>query len=508
MTASAALLLALLPAAGRVPLVAPKPPAADDTRAARFADPRRAAAEADRTGKPLVIVLTDTDYCAPCAALDAAVFDRGPFARAAGELVLLHVDTAGEGTDPAVRDRYEGLAARYRTRAIPTVIVADAAGRPLGVTGHPDGRPGPRRYRAHLRELAGRRPVRDAAFARAETLAGPAKAAALHAGLAAVWGADGDDHAGMLLSEYAPEVAALLAADPGDAPGDGIGFAPVWRDRLAAQSGADRVAGLRDRLGAAYDADGIDAALAVEGELIAAGLTPTERSATDSTVTVLLSWAGRYDAAAARTGARLRGFDSAFAPPTDRERWYFRERLAYYAGRSGRVAEAARLYRAVVEDLLAAGDRELAYKFARSRQQYLVGARRFDDALALLDEDPLRSPPASADPGDRAFLRFTAHRRAGRFAEAAAACLELAPRLADGWNRVSWRNRAAGLLLAAGDRAGAAAALDAAAAVPRPAGDAEAAALYDRLAAEAVGLRRRLAGPVVAPKPPAAAAAD
>ena len=492
--------LLIAPVAGRAPLTAPTPPTADDARAARFADPAAAAADAADRGAPLVIVLTATDWCGPCADLDDAVFDRGPFARAAAEFAVLHVDTADEGDDPAVRARYEALAARYRTRSVPTVIVADPAGRPLGVTGNTaDDRLSPGRYRAHLRALAARRPARDAAFTRAETLDGPAKAAALHAGLAAVWVEEDGDRGETLLAEYAPEIAALLAADPADE----TGFAGLWRGRLRTGSAAERTAELRRRLRAANDAGGVDAALAVRDELVAGGLTPAERSAVADAVTVLLSWADRPADAAALTAKRLRGLDSAFAPPTDLERWHLRERLAFYTSRTGDIAEGDRLFGELVGELLDAGDRDLAYRFARVWQQQMLSAGRFDEALAALDADPLRSPPASADPGDRAFLRSLVHRRAGRPAAAAAALAEMIPQLPEGWNRLGWRAEAAGLLLDAGDRAAAAAAL-AAAAEPRPAGDAEAAALFDRFAAELAAVRRRLHGPLTAPKPPPA----
>ena len=503
----AAFALALLFAApvpnggtGRASLTAPTPPTADDARAVRFADPAAAAADAASRGVPLVIVLTATDWCGPCVELDAAVFDRGPFARAAAEFTLLHVDTADEEDDPTVRERYEALAARYRTRSVPTVIVADPAGRPLGVTGNTaDDRLFPGRYRAHLRAIAARRPARDAAFARAETLDGPAEAAALHAGLAAVWVEEDGDRGETLLATYAPEVAALLAADPADE----TGFAALWRDRLAAGSVLERTAELRRRLRAANGAGGVEAALALRDELIAEGLTPTERSAVADTVIVLLSRADRPADAAALTAERLRGFDSAFAPPTDLERWHLRERLAFYTSRTGDVAEGDRLFGELVGELLAAGDRGLAYRFARVWQQQMLSAGRFADALAALDADPLRSPPASADPGDRAFLRYLVHRRAGRPAAAAAAVADLIPQLPDGWNRLGWWAQAAGLLLDAGDRAGAAAALAAAAAEPRPVGDAEAAALFEWSAAKVAAVRRRLRGRLTAPKPPA-----
>ena len=473
----------------RAPLTAPKPPTAADAAVLWHTDFPAAQADAAARGVPLVVLLTGEDWCGPCIDLRDGVFARPAFARAAGDFAFVRFDSPrsddhGPGRDED-RARYEAAAERYGTTAVPTVLVCDAAGVPVGVTGNLGGDllfPG--RYRAHLRELGDRVAVRDAAFAAADRLDGPAKAAALHAGLAAVWaepGAGAERRARLLWPVYADRVAAALAADPADE----TGLAALWRSRGAAVAASERKEALADRVEDAYDRDGVDAALALRDDLLARDdLPPETRDLLLGVGRFLLERAERWDAALAETDGRLAALDSALPPLSDRDRRRLEFRRAVLFTRMQRWDEAAAAFESQIAAAEAAGDQPRAWGRAAAWHQLLIRERNAD-ALALLTTGPLSGPRTAEQRETRAWSLAWTHAEGGRPREAGEA-YEAWARAAEPAGRVHLFRRAAEQFAEAGDPAAARAALDRADAVPGP-------PVGDPAAAETFAEGRRLA---------------
>lgn len=92
----------------------------DDFEAAR--------AEASETGRPLLLYFT-ADWCEPCQRMKKRVWPKDSVERAVNERtipVYLDIDT----------ERVKVIAKHYPVQFIPTLIFADAEGRPLTKDGH------------------------------------------------------------------------------------------------------------------------------------------------------------------------------------------------------------------------------------------------------------------------------------------------------------------------------------------------------------------------------------
>ena len=115
---------------------------------------------AERDGKDLFILFTGTAWCAPCVQFESNVLSHGEFLDDTGPFILVKLEfpKSDEELPPGQRKAFAAWRERYGIRAFPTVILADAAGRPYAVTGHIGLSPAEYgRYLGKLREAHNRR---------------------------------------------------------------------------------------------------------------------------------------------------------------------------------------------------------------------------------------------------------------------------------------------------------------------------------------------------------------
>lgn len=199
-----------------------------------FADAQKAA-ETDK--KDLLLEFTGSDWCPPCKELAKNVFSHDAFAEGAGiDFVLVKLDYPNAPQSDELKAQNQALAEKYAIEGFPTVVLADAAGRPYAQTGFRPG--GPEQYLAHLAELKETRVTRDEHFAAADKAEGIAKAKHLHEALQAV----GDD---LAVAFYGDTVEQILELDSDNAAGlkghyESLYRAQLLREKLQAILGQAR----------------------------------------------------------------------------------------------------------------------------------------------------------------------------------------------------------------------------------------------------------------------------
>jgi len=89
-----------------------------------------AQAEAKKSGRPILMNFTGSDWCVKCKQLDKAVFHTPAFADyARRQLVLFVADFPMEGKQPGqIAEQNEDLGKKYKVREMPTLLVVDAEG--------------------------------------------------------------------------------------------------------------------------------------------------------------------------------------------------------------------------------------------------------------------------------------------------------------------------------------------------------------------------------------------
>jgi thiol-disulfide isomerase/thioredoxin len=175
-------------------------------------DFEKAKAQAAEGKRDLLIDFTGSDWCPPCMALDEEVFSKDAFKlEAAKNFVLMLADYPESKDQPEpLKQQNKKLMEEYGVNEFPTVLLADAAGRPYAATGYEEG--GPAAYVEHLNELRKIRETRDTELKKAETLEGLEKAKAIAAALKEI-------DPGLVHRFYTKEVDAALAADKDDTTG-------------------------------------------------------------------------------------------------------------------------------------------------------------------------------------------------------------------------------------------------------------------------------------------------
>lgn len=167
-----------------------------------------AKAAAAKDSKDLFLEFTGSDWCPPCKLLKAKILDQEAFKKDAPKgFVLVKLDYPRDKSHQTESEiaQNKGLQKHYEIAGFPTVILADAAGRPYAKTvGFPNVTV--EEYMKRLVELRKVRETRDAAFAEAAKAKGIEAAKLLDKGLA---GIDGE----LLAGTYKPEVDQIIAAD-------------------------------------------------------------------------------------------------------------------------------------------------------------------------------------------------------------------------------------------------------------------------------------------------------
>ncbi len=177
-----------------------------------FAAAKKQAAESN---KDLLIDFTGSDWCGWCIKLKDEVFKHDEFKDGVKDtFVLVEIDFPRDKSKLSEETHKQNadLGKQYGVQGYPTIVLADAGGRPYAATGYQAG--GPENYVAHLNELRGRKSARDEAFEAANQLEGPAKAKAL---IEALDGMDLNEE--MITGTYQDVVDQIKAADPDDTTG-------------------------------------------------------------------------------------------------------------------------------------------------------------------------------------------------------------------------------------------------------------------------------------------------
>lgn len=150
----------------------------DDYEAART--------EAASSDKDLLLDFTGSDWCGWCIKLREEVFDTEAFKAAApDDFVMVELDFPNNvPQSDEVKAQNAQLGEKFNVQGYPTIILADATGKPYAQTGYQAG--GPESYLAHLDQLQAKREARDEAMAAAESAEGVEKAKALDTAMEAV----------------------------------------------------------------------------------------------------------------------------------------------------------------------------------------------------------------------------------------------------------------------------------------------------------------------------------
>jgi len=165
--------------------------------------------------KDLLIDFTGSDWCGWCIKLKEEVFSQQAFKDGVKDkFVLVELDYPKDKSKLSEKtiQQNEELGKKYGVQGYPTILLADAAGKPYAKTGYQKG--GPESYVTHLDELRARKNVRDESFKAAESAVGVEKAKSLVAALKAM-----DLEDAMVANFYGDVVDQIKAADPKDETG-------------------------------------------------------------------------------------------------------------------------------------------------------------------------------------------------------------------------------------------------------------------------------------------------
>lgn len=102
-----------------------------------------ASAQSKKSGKPILMDFTGSDWCGWCMKLEAEVFETSTFKDwATKNVVLLKLDFPNDiEQPPALVAQNQGLARRFGVRGYPTIVFADHEGNALGRYGYDKGGP-------------------------------------------------------------------------------------------------------------------------------------------------------------------------------------------------------------------------------------------------------------------------------------------------------------------------------------------------------------------------------
>lgn len=134
--------------------------------------------------KNLLVNFTGSDWCGYCIQLDKEVFRKEAFLDGVKDkFVLVTIDFPEDESklDDKTRAQNAKLHEKYRIQGFPTILLADAAGRPFAFTGYQEG--GEEKYVAHLDDLTAAKAAFDKAATEAAGLEGLEKAGKLVSGL-------------------------------------------------------------------------------------------------------------------------------------------------------------------------------------------------------------------------------------------------------------------------------------------------------------------------------------
>ncbi len=96
-----------------------------------------------KTGKPVLVDFTGSDWCSWCVRLHKEVFDTPSFRKwAAKNVVLLELDFPERHRQPqALAEQNEALRTKYGPRGFPTIYFLNSDGKAFGTYGYDRGGP-------------------------------------------------------------------------------------------------------------------------------------------------------------------------------------------------------------------------------------------------------------------------------------------------------------------------------------------------------------------------------
>jgi thioredoxin-related protein len=215
-------------------------------------DWEKAKATAAKEGKDLLIDFTGSDWCGWCIKLRKEVFDLDAFKTAGPKnFVLVEIDFPQNKSKltKETQEQNAKLQTQFGIQGFPSIVLADAQGRPYAKTGYQPG--GPEKYLPHLDELRAVKGKRDEQWKKAESASGVEKAKFLAAGLKVL-----DEE--LVAQHYSKVVAEITSLDPKDETGMG-----------ATMSFKADIATLQGELGTIAGKDGAAAARKKTDEFIA-----------------------------------------------------------------------------------------------------------------------------------------------------------------------------------------------------------------------------------------------
>jgi len=206
-------------------------------------DFEKAKATAAKEGKDLLIDFTGSDWCGWCIKLRKEVFDLDAFKTAGPKnFVLVEIDFPQNKSklSKETQEQNAKLQTQFGIQGFPSIVLADAQGRPYAQTGYQAG--GPEKYLPHLDELRAVRTKRDEAWKKAEGAQGVEKAKFLAAGLKAL-------NEDLVAQHYAKVISEITALDTKDETG--VGAAMGFKADLATLQGEIATVAGKDGAGAA-----------------------------------------------------------------------------------------------------------------------------------------------------------------------------------------------------------------------------------------------------------------
>jgi len=327
-----------------------------------------------KDSKDLFILFTGTAWCGPCVQFESNVLSRPEFVRGTEPFILVKLEfpQSDEDLPPAQRKDFMAWRERYGIRLFPTVLLADANGRPYAVSGHIG--LGAEEYARHLRKLREARDRRDAALSKAVTARGVEKAHHLNAALSALESAfDGsftEKQGDMLVRFYRQEVDQIIDLDPANA----AGLREKYRGLLGAEAERGRVAEMYARFAAAMKEGGTKAALELIDQELGRAKSVELRKRLQLTRLTYLEWGDRHEEALAYATELTK--DDSYSP---KERRWIRSRVGFSLKQLGRIDEMVAVYNRLIAEVIE--DNAAAWGFLRDKAVYLTGADRPAEAL-------------------------------------------------------------------------------------------------------------------------------
>jgi len=211
-----------------------------------------AKSQAASEGKDILMDFTGSDWCEWCIRLNDEVFRHAEFAQYAKEnFVLLELDFPQDKSKLLAETMAQNseLQTRFGIQGFPTILLADAEGRPYAQTGYQQG--GPEGFVKHLGELKGTRASRDEAITAAEQLEGVERAKKLDEALSSI-------PVNLVLPTYQTEVAQIVGLDEANEAGMRKRYQELqqeYQQRLVAGKFQQRIAEVQQFASSEKDVD-------------------------------------------------------------------------------------------------------------------------------------------------------------------------------------------------------------------------------------------------------------